>query len=209
MRKNRVGILGGTFDPIHIGHLIIAENAYEQYDLDEVWFMPSGMPPHKSDRDVTPSEKRSDMVRLAIKENKHFKCSELEMKREGPIYTVDTLKILHERYTETEFYFIIGEDSLDDFEKWREPCEIVKYATILVATRSENKFLREKVSFFREKFKCNADIIVTPYIDVSSSDIRNRVLKQETIKYMVISDVEKYIHEEGLYVKNSGDEKWI
>ena len=199
---NRVGILGGTFDPVHMGHLIIAENAYEQYGLDEVWLMPSGMPPHKSGRNVTASDDRMNMVSIAIAENPHFKLSDFELKRTGYIYTADTLRLLSNEYKDTKFFFIIGEDSLDNFDTWKTPEEIVKFCTILVASRSESHELKGKVSDFQKKYKCEAGILVTPFLDISSSDIRDRVSTDKTIRYMVIPEVEKYIYDNHLYKSN-------
>ncbi len=196
---NRIGILGGTFDPIHIGHLILAENAYEQYSLDRVFIMPSGRPPHKSDRDISPAEVRSAMVKLSITGNRHLNYSGFELERSGYIYTVDTLRLLNQEYQDTMFYFILGEDSLDSFHKWHMPEEIVKLAQILVAVRSEGQDIKEKVDKFNSDFNCNARILNTPFMNISSSDIRNRVADKRSIKYMVTGDVEKYIYNNGLY----------
>ncbi|MBD5136454.1 MAG: nicotinate (nicotinamide) nucleotide adenylyltransferase [Lachnospiraceae bacterium] len=196
---DRIGILGGTFNPIHIGHLILAENAYEQYSLDKVWIMPSGMPPHKSDLDVVSAEVRSAMVKLSIAGNRHLKYSGFELERSGYIYTVETLKLLKDKYPDTEFNFIIGEDSLDTFDKWRMPEEIVKLAKILVAVRSNEQNITEKVNKFNDFFKCDAKILNTPFIDISSNNIRKRVAEGKSIKYMVTADVERYIYNNGLY----------
>lgn len=196
---DRIGILGGTFNPIHIGHLILAENAYEQYSLDKIWIMPSGMPPHKSDLDVVSAEVRSAMVKLSIAGNRHLKYSGFELERSGYIYTVETLKLLKDKYPDTEFNFIIGEDSLDTFNKWRMPEEIVKLAKILVAVRSNGQNITEKVNKFNDVFKCDAKILNTPFIDISSNNIRKRVAEGKSIKYMVTADVERYIYNNGLY----------
>lgn len=197
----RIGILGGTFDPMHIGHLILAENAYEQYDMDEIWIMPSGRPPHKSDVNVTSAETRSAIIKLSIAENRHLKYSGFELERDGYIYTVDTLRLLKEKYPDAEFYFIMGEDSMDTFDRWRMPEEIVKLAQIVVAIRSKKTDVADKVERFNHAFRCNAQILNTPYIDISSSGIRRRVAEGSSIKYMVVQDVEHYIYKNGLYRK--------
>lgn len=198
---NKIGILGGTFDPIHIGHLILAENAYEQFGLDKMWIMPSGMPPHKSAVNVTPAEVRSAMVKLSIAGNRHLKYSGFELERDGYIYTVDTLRLLKDEYPDTEFWFIIGEDSMDNFDKWRMPKEIVKLAKILVAVRSRGQCVTDKLQRFNSTFGCEAQLLDTPFIDISSSDIRNRVADDKSIRYMVTGDVEQYIYNNGLYLK--------
>lgn len=196
---DRIGILGGTFNPIHIGHLILAENAYEQYNLDKVWIMPSGMPPHKSHSDIATAEIRSAMVKLSIMGNRHLEFSGVELEREGFIYTFETLQLLNDKYPDTQFSFIIGEDSLDTFDKWRMPEKIVKLADILVAVRSDKNDIKDKVSRFNDTFKCDAKILNTPYIGISSRDIRKRVAEGRSIKYMVTADAEQYIYNNGLY----------
>lgn len=196
---DRIGILGGTFNPIHVGHLILAENAYEQYNLDQVWLMPSGMPPHKPKQGIASAEIRSAMVKLSITGNRHLKYSGFELERSGYIYTAETLGLLKEKYPDTEFYFIIGEDSLENFHKWHMPEQIVRLAEILVAVRSDGHNISEKVNEFNNVFKCNAKTLSMPFIGISSSDIRKRVAGGASIKYMVTDDVERYIYNNGLY----------
>ena len=114
----KIGILGGTFDPVHNGHLALGKQAYEQFKLDEIWFMPSGHPPHKKSRLVTQGKEREDMVKLAIASVSYFVYSDFELKREGNTYTAQTLTLLREAYPQHEFYFIIGADSLYEIEQW-------------------------------------------------------------------------------------------
>ena len=121
-KRKRVGIMGGTFDPIHIGHLILGETAYEQFDLDQVLFMPAGNPPHKRNRlHRATDEQRSEMVRRAIASNPHFSLSLEEMNEDGFTYTYRTLERLRAEHPDTDYFFILGADSLFDFDKWREP----------------------------------------------------------------------------------------
>ena len=129
--------MGGTFDPIHIGHLILAEKAYEELALDEVWFMPSGNPPHKQNREGRASDQqRVEMVRKSIADNPHFRLSTEEMHPDGYTYTYETLERLHKKYPDQTYYFIIGADSLYDFDTWCRPDRICKAASLLVATRN-------------------------------------------------------------------------
>src|SRR5690554_331928 len=117
----KIGILGGTFDPIQNAHLVLAECSYEQFDLDRVWFMPSKNPPHKINKYIESKEHRSNMIKLAIEDNPHFEFSDFELMRQGLTYTTDTLLMLNQEYTDVKFYFIIGEDSLFDLENWKKP----------------------------------------------------------------------------------------
>lgn len=171
----RIGIMGGTFNPIHIGHIEIAKAAFFEFHLDEVWFMPNHIPAYKDEDKIVSGEDRFNMVSLAIKEFPYFKASDYELKREGNTYTADTLTRLHEDYTEHEFYFIMGADSLFYFEKWKSPETIVKYATILAAPRDEKSLseMKKRIKelnkiFHGEKFY----LIDCPKIDCSSSEIR-------------------------------------
>ncbi len=196
---NKIGIFGGTFNPVHIGHMIMAENFYEQFELDEVWMMPSGNPPHKIGEKIQTGTVRCEMLRLAIGENLHIKCTDFELKREGLIYTADTLKLLREKYSSDKFYFLLGEDSLDSFGNWYHPERIVKLADIVVAVRSNGINIEEKLDMFKKTFNCQVSVLSVPFIGVSSSDIRERSRNGATIKYMVNESVEKFIYDNNLY----------
>ena len=125
----KIGIMGGTFDPIHSGHLMLGKQAYEEYDLDCVWYMPSRQPPHKKDHGITPAALRLEMVNLAVERTPFFSCSDFELRRkDGNTYTADTLRLLKEEYPDTEFYFIVGADSIFDIEKWYHPELVMKLA---------------------------------------------------------------------------------
>lgn len=198
----KIGILGGTLDPIHNGHLMIAECARDQLSLDEVWFMPTGNPPHKSNQNISPNEVRKEMIELAIEDNNNFKFSDFEYKRDGIIYTSDTIKLLKNAYKDTDFYFIMGADSLMYFKDWHKPEEIVLYCNLVVAGRDndDSELLRE-VAILEDKYNINIHVLKSPKICISSSDIRDYINNKFSIKYMVPDSVERYIKNKNLYVK--------
>ncbi|RDU23168.1 nicotinate-nucleotide adenylyltransferase [Anaerosacchariphilus polymeriproducens] len=200
--SKKVGIMGGSFDPIHIGHLILAESAYEQFDLEQVLFIPTGNPPHKDISIFSTSKQRLEMVSLAIQDNSHFQLSTLEMEREGVIYTFRTLEIIKNQNPDTDYYFIMGADSLFDFESWKEPSKITEYCTLLVATREnmENQALKDKILYLKNKYKSRIQILNTPNIDISSRSVRESVKNGSTIKYFVPKEVETYIKKNHLYL---------
>lgn len=198
----KIGILGGTLDPIHNGHLMIAECARDQLSLDEVWFMPTGNPPHKSNQNISPNEVRKEMIELAIEDNNNFKFSDFEYKRDGIIYTSDTMRLLKNAYKDTDFYFIMGADSLMYFKDWHKPEEIVLYCNLVVAGRDndDSELLRE-VAILEDKYNINIHVLKSPKICISSSDIRDYINNKFSIKYMVPDSVERYIKNKNLYVK--------
>ena len=192
----KVGIMGGTFDPIHIGHLILGENAYQQLGLDRVVFMPSGNPPHKKDREGRASdEQRMDMVKLAIASNTHFKFSSMEMNEDGYSYTYLTLEKLNEKHPDTRYYFIIGADSLFDFKGWRNPQRICDACTLVVATRNHtsDEELDKAIADVRETFGADIVKLNTENIDVSSHQLREWIAAGKTIKYYAPDEVINYI----------------
>lgn len=175
-----IGIMGGTFNPIHIGHIEIAEAAFYQYDLDEIWFMPNHIPGYKSNCGLASSKDRFEMVKLAVSGVPYFKVSDFELKRAGNTYTADTLELLTKQYPENTFYFIMGADSLEYFEQWKNPEIIMKHAAILVAPRDELSVAKVKAKirelnerYHREHFH----LIQCQNIHCSSSSIRQRILK--------------------------------
>ena len=201
MRK--VGIMGGTFDPIHIGHLILGENAYLQFGLDKVVFMPSGNPPHKKDRDGGTDLQRMDMVKLAIASNTHFEISDIEMNEDGYTYTYRTLERLVKEHPDTEYYFIIGADSLFYFDSWKNPQRIADACTLVVATRNHtsDEKLDEKIEFVRKRFNATIEKLDTENIDCSSSQIRSWIKEGHTVKYYVPDTVINYIHTYHVYTE--------
>lgn len=182
-----VGIMGGTFNPIHIGHLKIAQAAYEQYHLDEVWFMPNHVPGYKSKANLLDGAVRLDMINLSIHNYPHFKSSNFELLRTGNTYTAETMQLLSKDYPDIRFYFIIGEDSLNYFDKWWKPEVILSYAKILSAPRdtsskqSMNKRIQELHEIFGENHFYPIDC---PQIDCSSNEIRRQL---ETLDYDKLS----------------------
>lgn len=197
----KVGIMGGTFDPIHIGHLILGENTYLQFGLDKVIFMPSGNPPHKRDREGGSDEQRMDMVKLAIASNPHFEFSDIEMNEEGYTYTYRTLEKLVKENPDTEYYFIIGADSLFYFDSWKNPQRIADACTLVVATRNHtsDEMLDEKIEFVRQRFNAKIVKLDTENIDCSSSQIRSWIREGHTVKYYVPDTVINYIHTYHVY----------
>lgn len=193
----RIGIMGGTFDPVHNAHLLIAETAREQYDLDKIIFMTGGDPPHKSCG--TDASKRFCMTRLAIADNEYFTDDDYEIKKNGKSYTVETLMYLREKSPEDKLFFIIGEDSLDDIGAWREPRKILEMATVLVFPRTTRGTLREKIGRAKRVFDGEIMMIDSPIIDISSTDIRERIKKGKSVRYMMPDSVREYIKENGLY----------
>ena len=201
-RRKRIGLMGGTFDPVHIGHLILGEAAWRQFALDEVWYMPAGNPPHKRDRAGRASdEQRVEMLRLAIESNPHFSLSMIEMNEDGYSYTYRTLERLREREPEVDWYFIMGADSLTDFDTWREPQRIADACHIVVATRNrmDTDSFEELLEKRRREY---GDVFLrldTPNLDVSSAHLREMIKNTESVRYYVPDPVLYYIHREGLY----------
>ena len=199
----KIGILGGTFDPIHNGHLWLGEQAYQEYGLDQVLFMPTGHPPHKQDHPVTEGEKRWDMVRLAIAGNPHFAYSDFELQRPGYTYTAQTLALLQEAYPEHTFYFIIGADSLYQIEGWYHPEQVMAQAVLLVSGRTYEDGgvpLEDKVAYFNEKYNADIRILHNPKIDVASADIRKKAAEGRDLSKDMPAAVAEYIRETGLYL---------
>lgn len=198
----RLGIMGGTFDPIHIGHLILGEHAWQQLKLDRVDFMPAGNPPHKQNREGRASnEERMAMVRAAVADNPHFAVSGREMTDEGYTYTYRTLEGILSEAPDTEIFFILGADSLFDFDKWRSPERICRACTLVAAVRNHTPkaLMDEKMQEIRERY--NADIVKldTENIDVSSGMIRMEAAAGRTIRYYVPEAVRRYIETHNIY----------
>lgn len=197
----RVGILGGTFDPVHLGHLQMAEDAYRQAGLDLVLFMPSKKPPHKQGRRITSEEHRAAMVTLAIEDIPQFIYSDYELQREGITYTADTLRNLQEEHPENTYCFILGGDSLFQLEEWYHPEEIMGRAEILAVSRygMAKEQIGKKVDELRKKYGATIQIVEMSRLDISSSEIRNRVRQGKALDDMVPYHVEQYIREHSLY----------
>ena len=200
----RVGILGGTFDPVHYGHLVIAEEVYAALQLAEVVFVPSGQPPHKTNVEITPAEHRLKMLELAIASNPHFTISRVDLDRPGPSYTVDMLQLLRRQWGEhTAIYFIIGRDSLEDLLSWHDSSGILEQLTHLVAVRrpgySESEAFYDSLEARLSGIKQRLLIVETPRFNISATDLRQRVAEGRPIKYQTPESVESYIVQYGLY----------
>ena len=203
MRK--VGIMGGTFDPIHIGHLIIAEKAREQFHLDEVLFMPSGTPYMKNIDEVLPGSIRTEMTSLAIEENPLFSISTIEIEKEGSTYTYETLETLRDKNPNTEYYFILGADSLFAIEHWKNPEKIFAGCHVLAAVRNDKNAeeMEAQAAYLKEKFNADISMIKTGHIEISSSIIRELVKDGHSIRYLVPDAVYDYIIKNKLYKTDS------
>ena len=202
----KVGILGGTFDPIHMGHLILAETAYKAFSLDQVLIMPNGNPPHKAGRVNADMAQRTKMAKLAVAGNPHLIVSDFEKTPQDYHYTYDTLEFLKRENPDTEYYFILGADSLLSFDTWMEPARICQSCTILAAARDgmEADELIRHIDGLRARYGAKIEILSTPNIDISSNMIRDRLENNETIKYYVPEAVEEFIVRQGVYRPSGG-----
>lgn len=193
--------MGGTFDPIHYGHLVAAEMARTEFFLDKVLFIPTGNPPHKDEYKVSPGELRYEMVKRSISDNSFFEISRLEIEREGPSYTVATLRLLHEAWPDHELYFITGTDALREIFFWREAMEILKLANFIGASRpgfETSDFLQKAQTEYPE-IRGRIHLLEVPALAISSTDIRLRVSTGRSIRYLLPEAVRLFIEENGIY----------
>lgn len=199
--KKRVGIMGGTFNPIHLGHLIIAEAAYEAYNLDEVLFVPSGVSYMKDQSEILDAKKRVHMTGLAIEDNPHFALSTIEIDRDGNSYSYETLETLRKQNPNTEYYFLVGSDTLFALETWKHPEILLPSCTILVAVRDgvPMEKMQEHAKYLEEKFGGSIKLLTTPNIEISATNIRNRLAKGHNVKYFVPDSVLDFINKYDLY----------
>jgi nicotinate-nucleotide adenylyltransferase len=189
----KLGVLGGTFDPIHNAHLLLAEQAREQLGLKRVLFVPAGDPWRKAFRRVVPAEHRLAMTKLAVEDDPGFVVDDCEIRREGATYTADTLRELHKRHSRDELFLLLGEDALADLPFWREPDAIAELASIVVAPRG---------GVVLPELPFDADRVVRikmPYLEISSTDLRARAKAGRSLRYLVPPAVEAYIKEHKLY----------
>lgn len=189
-----IGIFGGTFDPIHTGHLILAERAREELDLDAILFMPAHVPPHKvNGRKIASGEARLEMIRLAIRSNPAFHVTEIELQREGVSYTVDSLEDIHRSAPDARLVLLMGSDNARDFTSWRRPERILELATVGVWERPGSYYWPEVYHDYIPRK------VSSPLLEISSTEIRNRVAAGRSIRYMTPDSVRDYIEQHGIY----------
>lgn len=203
LREEKIGIMGGTFNPIHMGHLLLAEWAKEEMALDRILFVPTGCSYMKRASGTLNAAERLYMTRLAVAGREDFSVSDVEEKRSGPTYTSETLLELKSRLPEAKFYFIMGADCLFSIENWHKPEEIFQNCTVIAAARNgaSMEHMEEKCEEFRRRFGSDIRLLQFPRVEISSTDIRQRVAEGKSIRYMVPEKVEEYILQKGLYRK--------
>ena len=196
----KYGIFGGSFDPIHYGHLMICEYIKEEMGLDKVFFIPTGNPPHK-DLGVS-AEDRYEMVRLAISPNPDFEISDIETTRVNLSYTVDTIRELKKIYKEEKLYFLIGLDSLFQLKTWKKIGDLSQEIEFVVALRPgyiDKEEINNEIDFLRENFGTKINLIKTPLYEISSTDLRDRIHEGKSLRYLIPKKVLDYIEESGFY----------
>jgi nicotinate-nucleotide adenylyltransferase len=185
----KIGILGGTFDPPHFGHLLMANEVRFRLNLDEIWFMPNQLPPHKIKTSLSTNENRFQMLEKAIKDHPQFRVEPIELSRSGPSFTIDTIKILKEKYPKVDFYFIIGADMIEYLPKWHQINDLME--------------LIQFVGVKRPGYNNDTDFPIiyvdAPQMEISSKMIRDRLYKKESIRYLLPESVRVYIKENHLY----------
>lgn len=200
----KIGIMGGTFDPIHIGHLLLGEFAYEDFGLDEIWFLPNGNPPHKETADTgTTLDHRIEMIRKAIQGVSHFRLNLHEANTAEHSYTYQTMQDFNQMFPENEFYFILGADSLFSIEQWKHFREIFPTCTILAAIRDDKdaREMQSQILYLTEKYGARIRLLQAPLLEISSTVIRDRASRDLGVRYMVPDSVAEYIRTNHLYKK--------
>lgn len=203
-QNKKIGIMGGTFDPIHYGHLMLAQNALETYELDEIMFVPSGTPWLKDSTKVLSKNKRVHMTGIAIEDNTNFALSTIEIDREGNSYSYETVEELKKQQPDTEFYFILGADSLLEIEKWKYPDRLMSECVLLAAVRDDCDIdgLQKQISYLEEKYKADIRILPAKRVDISSTDIRSRIADGKSVRYMLPDQVIQFIEKNHLYTES-------
>ncbi len=198
LTAGRLGVMGGTFDPIHNGHLFVAEEARARFGLDRVLFIPNGAPPHKKEYGLTAAHDRYEMTRIATADNPAFTCLPLELDRPGPSYTVETLAVLHRQYPTAEFFYITGIDAIADILTWRRHEEIIRMATFIAATRPgfdpETLTHRLPPAYLQRIL-----MLGTTALGISSTEIRERIRRGMPTRYLTPDGVRDYIRQHHLY----------
>lgn len=203
--RRRIGVLGGTFDPVHLGHLVIACEMQFELDLDLVLWVPAGDPPHKPDQVITQASHRVRMLELALADREGFVIDRTDLERAGPSYTADTVARIQANHPEDRMFFLMGADSLRDLHTWREPERILAVAELGVARRPDVEIDLEDAIERLPALRDRVTIVNVPLIGITSRDLRRRVAHGEPIAYQVPPDVERYISEHNLYARESSD----
>jgi len=192
----KIGLFGGTFDPVHNGHLIIAEFLRDELGLDEIWFIPAKIHPLKNNQEIIPASHRLKMLELAVAGNHRFRVNDVELKREGVSYTIDTLNELMQRYRDISprFYLFIGMDNVNDLYRWREPHQVLKKSQVVAFGRPGFK-PDVKAKEFLPKIK----FIHVPLLEISSTFIRERIRNGRSVRYLIPDEVNEYIVRNNLY----------
>lgn len=196
----KIGILGGTFNPIHFGHLILGQSAKEEFGLDQVLVMPTKNPAYKTISGGVCEQNRIDMVQLAIRDFPYFKFSDIELRRDGTTYTVDTLKELTDENPDCKYYFIMGADSLYQIETWKDTKKILQMADVLVASRNDSRSaLDAQIDYLENQYQGQIYHLNSPSIEISSNEIRKRNISGQSIHFFLPESVIEYIERNGLY----------
>ena len=204
-KKYRLGIMGGTFDPIHIGHLASAEQVRERFNLDAVIFIPAGVPVYKKNKQVSSSDDRFEMCRLAVESNPSFDVSRIEIERPGDTYTVDTLRQLRDHFPpNVELYFITGADAVFSILKWRNAELVVQLAHFIAVARPGYVISDDQKFYFVQRFNHRISYTDVAALAISSTDLRERVKRGASIRYLTMACVRDYIERHGLYLEEGG-----
>lgn len=208
-QNKKVGIMGGTFDPIHYGHLILAQNALDTFSLDEILFVPSGTPWLKESTKVLSKNKRVSMTGMAIEDNPDFALSTIEIDREGNSYSYETVEELKRMQPKTDFYFIMGADSLLEIERWKHPDRLMAECTLLVAVRDDcdREGLEKQIIYLTDKYQADIKILPANRIDISSTKIRRMIREGKSVRYMLPDQVIRFIQKNHLYQQEPSSEK--
>lgn len=197
----KIGIMGGTFNPIHIGHLLLAERAKEEMMLDEIWLIPTGCSYMKENTDVLPGEERYQMAQLAAEDKPWMKCLDIEVKRNGYTYSYETLEQLHGMYPDYKFYFMFGADCLFTIEKWKYPERIFANCNIIAAVRNDASVeeMELKKRELEAKYDAQISLLMFPRLEISSTDLRERIRMGKSVSYLIPDKVISYIAEKQFY----------
>ena len=203
----RLGILGGTFDPIHIGHLILAEEAWYQLGLEKVLLVPAADPPHKRGRRLSPVQHRVSMIELAIADNSHLQLSRIDVDRPGPHFTLDMVRLHLERYGYgTDLYFLMGLDSLADLPNWHKPQELVDLCNLVALSRPDSGFDWDALEAELPEVRWRVIFLPMPELQISSTVLQQRIRQGRPLRYQVLPQVEEYITEHRLYLEDWDDD---